>query len=294
MRKIIISLSISAVVAAFILAYAPRPAKNKEIIEQFWVQKTFANSNYDAVIAGDSRIYRGVSPSEIEENSSKVHKAINLGFSSGGLSPEYLDFAISKFDKSSKSKFLIVGITPHSLTSEAFKNEALAEYQSYKQFDVFRYKYLSPVLQHIAPYRPIEIFNYVKKNYQEHYKKGGWVASDYIKRDKTRALKSYAKTFKKYQVKDSTLQLFTEKLKNISSAGIKIIAFRPPSSRAMRELEDSISGFNEAALRRELNHLNIPYLELKDENYTSYDGSHLEKESAKKLSKEIAQAIDIL
>ncbi len=65
---------------------------------------------------------------------------------------------------------------------------------------------------------------------------------------------------------------------------ISIIAFRPPSSIAMRNLEDSISGFDEEYIKRELEDMGVQWLDFREGDFNSYDGSHLHFESAKKLS----------
>lgn len=287
MRKIQIVLGLSFLLFCLIKLVAPEPIKNKELVQEFWIQKTHANKNYNVVVGGDSRIYRGFSPEDLNQATSKDLSSINLGYSGTGFSSDYLDFCMSKFDDNSKTKVLILGITPHSLTKESFKNEASRKYAVASTFEIFRYKYLSRILKHLSPYSPTEFFNRKTTNYQEEHKKNGWISSYYLEPDSSKALKSYAKTFMKYQVTDNEVNTFLNKVKEIRTQDILIIAFRPPSTKAMRNLEDSLSGFDEKCLKRKLEGMGVQWLDYKDGDFNSYDGSHLHYESAKKLSRQL-------
>jgi len=285
MRKIQIVLGLSFLLFCLIKLVAPEPIQNKELVQEFWIQKTHANKNYNVVVGGDSRIYRGFSPEDLNEATNKGLSSINLGYSSAGFSSDYLDFCISKFDFNAETKVLILGITPHSLTKEGFKNKASEKYAVASTFEIFRYKYLSLILKHFSPYSPSEFFNRKTSNYQEQHNKNGWISSYYLEPDSSKALKSYAKTFLKYQVADNEISTFLNKIKEIRTQDISIIAFRPPSTFAMRNLEDSISGFDEEYVKRELEVMGVKWLDFKDGDFNSYDGSHLHFESAKKLSR---------
>ena len=105
--------------------------------------------------------------SDILSNVSSDLSFINLGYSSAGLSDEYLNFVVSKFNPESKNKILIIGISPLSLTKEAKKNEALKSYLELSKFDVFRYKYLSHFLEEFAPYKPLNLIKQKKKRHQK-------------------------------------------------------------------------------------------------------------------------------
>ncbi|MDE0772865.1 MAG: hypothetical protein OSB25_11770 [Salibacteraceae bacterium] len=284
MRKIQIVLGLSFLLFCLIKIIAPEPIKNKELVQEFWIQKTHANSNFNAVIGGDSRVYRGFSPEDFNDASVTDLLSINLGYSSTGFSSDYLDFCLSKFDVNSKKNVLILGITPHSLTKEAFKNEASNKFAIASTFEVFRYKYLSSFLKYLSPYSPSELFNEKTDNYKEKHEKNGWISSYYLEPDSSRALKNYTKTFLKYQVTDNEINAFLNKVKEIRTQDISIIAFRPPSSIAMRNLEDSISGFDEEYIKRELEDMGVQWLDFREGDFNSYDGSHLHFESAKKLS----------
>jgi len=56
-------------------------------------------------------------------------------------------------------------------------------------------------------------------------------------------------------------------------------------------LENEISGFNEKEVKQRLNKIGVHWIMLKNEDYLSYDGSHLHYDSALKLSQLLGQKI---
>lgn len=291
MRNIKITVLVTLILIVLFKILLPIPEKNQEEMDQFWYSKTFAKSEYDIVVCGDSRVYRGISIEDLKKPSQKQLEAINLGYSSGGMSSEYLKFAVSKFNKKAKNKILVIGLTPHSLTQEAFKNEALHEKMKVAPAQQFRYHYLSSFLKSFSPYKPIDLISHKKDNYREEYMPGGWIASSYIIPDSTYAWESYRKTFTDYQVQQKQVDSFLSDLKKYKNQGIKIVAFRPPSTLGMRQLEDSLSKFNENQLKTAINELGGVWIEFRDGDFVSYDGSHLEKKSAQKLSRIIGETL---
>ena len=77
----------------------------------------------------------------------------------------------------------------------------------------------------------------------------------------------------------------------MSAEGIKIVGFRPPSTLAMEQLEDSLSGFDYSKFINEFKQMGGIWLTFSLQDYKSYDGSHLHYESANKFTKNLAQKI---
>ena len=293
MKRYFILISTTIALMVLFKLLFPGPTNNKEMVKSFWSNKTHSTNNFDIIACGDSRIYRGIS-SDILRNITLDLSFINLGYSSAGLNNEYLDFVVSKFNPESKNRILIVGISPHSLTKEAKKNEDLKSYLELSNFDVFRYKYLSSFLKEFAPYKPLNLIKQKKSNYLQTYNEDGWVSSDYIKPDSTLALKSYKKIFNENKISHKDILLTVNKLRQISLSGINVIAFRVPSTSQMERLEDSISGYNESFVKNSLIQHSITYLDFQNSDFTSYDGSHLNEKSARKLSEQIGIKIKAL
>lgn len=263
--------------------------------KDFWMNKTFASSSYDILVAGDSRVYRGVSVAAMKNASDQPHEILNLGYSSAGFSKEYFDFVLSKFENKSNSKILFLGITPHSLTKKAFENEHLHESINITSEEVFKRKYLSKIYKLFAPVKMSALITKAKRkrvNYIQEYTSEGWVASDKVIRNENEALKSYHRTFSKYGVEDKEIQLFLDGVLSVLEQGITVVVFRPPTSVALRQLEDKMSGFDETSLKKELLEMGVKWIDFECSNFKTYDGSHLTKESALNLSTQLGNVLN--
>lgn len=102
-------------------------------------------------------------------------------------------------------------------------------------------------------------------------------------------MKSYSTRFTGNQVLERNINRLAENVALWSKKGVKVFAFRPPTTHKMVELEDSLSGFNEAAIRVRLEKEGAIFLDFNIDDYTTSDGSHLQKESAIKFSIDMAR-----
>lgn len=258
-----------------------------------FISKTNTDEKFKIIIAGDSRTYRGISPQEISKN--LKYEALNLGYSSAGFSELIFKIINEKLDTSSKTKIIILGITPWSLTPEANKNEHLTQELSRKHEEILADKYFFKIKNSFPALSPKFIFNkfIINKyhnNYQQEYMPNGWIASWYLEQNKYLALEDYVKTFKNNTVSKDIINNLNNQVKIWTSKGIKVYGFFPPSSFDMEVLENNLSGFSRTNFINEFINSGGLWLNV-SKNYTSYDGSHLEKNSAIKLSNEIAKLI---
>lgn len=296
-KKIIYALVIASILFLVAKAIFPSAEGNKKYEEkQFWLKKTFGEEKADVVIGGDSRVYRGVSTNSLSKGLGGNLTSLNLGYSSAGYSNEYFDFLLSRMKKK-ETPILILGITPHSLTKEAAKNEDYNQYKKMTAFQRFEGLYLSELKKVFTLHNPKEIVEilFVKRSQREGYfqdfTEGGWVGSYEIPNDSTSAIESYKKTFGKYQVSESVTEAFLKRVEKIRKSGVQVIAFRLPTTDQMEQLEDSISGFNEDYIKEQLESYGCVWLEFQNKGYRSYDGSHLHFKSAEKLSEELGNRV---
>src|SRR5687768_2737382 len=85
------------------------------IRKRFWILKTHGTEQYNLIIYGDSRVYRGVSPLEFEKVIPNTH-AINFGYSSASFSSFMLGEVEKKMDHKSNRKVIVLGITPNAIS----------------------------------------------------------------------------------------------------------------------------------------------------------------------------------
>lgn len=269
----------------------------KQQKKEFWIKKTHEGTRKNILVAGDSRIYRGVSTDKIlaelgEEG--KELSAVNLGYSSAGFGDNYLDYIDQRIQKNTaKKRLIILGLTPWSLTAKACKNEQYEQYKAASYMEQFKAFYLNNYIN-FESYKPTEFWEilqnppttdfYNNQEYYEQFHTDGWIASYRLPLDSMRAVGDYTKVFTESKIDQGRLEAVFQKVETWIGQGIEVIAFRPPTTHAMEHVEDSLSGYNEENAIKKLKSLGVHYLETKSEDFLSYDGSHLHYESAEKLS----------
>ena len=274
--------------------FFPAPVKNSEMRNEFWLKKTHPTRKYDYVIGGDSRTYRGFSTGDFEKELDQDITAMNFGYASIGFSKEYLRFLL---DQTKENGNVILGITPHSLTKEASKNEEFHQYRDVGWFEKWKGLNLSAYTKYFAPYKADEMRDILTGKVSEDqynetfYPNKGWTKSSRIPEDTLVALDIYERIFNQYQI-DTTIQneLF-EHVNKWTRMGYTFYAFRFPTLTSMINLENRLSGFDEAYFIQEFEGAGGHWISIDPVGYHTYDGSHLHYTSAIKLAKEVGLSI---
>lgn len=293
--KIIFFLPIALVIVIALKLVLPTPNLNDAYRDYCWVKKTHSTEQFNVLAIGDSRVYRGVNPEFLLNENSDLN-AVNLGYSSAGFSKEYLSF-VSRRIKENGQRVVLCGITPYSFTPEALKNEHYHSFLDKNKNEVFKILLLSGYLKNLSRYSPAEIWDYyndvpITHLYYRDYRENGWVESYKIPFDSTSGLGPYRINFIDNTVDKNAEEEYLKWVKDMSAEGIKIVGFRPPSTLAMEQLEDSLSGFNYSKFIEGFEKNGGVWLEFSRSDYVSYDGSHLHYKSANKFTKYLAQEIE--
>ena len=264
--------------------------------ESFWAHKVTADSIFDIVAVGDSRVYRGIDPKEIEAqyfklNGSKI-EAFNFGFSSAGLDPYILEQSCRLLNSKGK-RILIIGISPNSFIESSQENGHLRKVESQNAKDLWIKKNIYPELYALRRYA---ISDFVKYKHKEFYLEkfnlnSGFVGSSKLPYDSTAAINQYSKQLKANKIDTSAVRVFLETLQKLKSEGIRVVAIRIPTTERMRVLEDKLTDNFCYKLFNIIEAEGIECIKVHDSNIHSYDASHLDEKSAKLLSLKIANLI---
>lgn len=292
--NIALTLVIASVLIGSLSFVMPKD-KEKYLRDQFWTRKTFAPAVYDIVIMGDSRIYRGVSPAEMEKQL-PGKKILNFGYSNGGLNTDMFEMATQKLAKNSRDALIVLGVTPNSITGYSRKNVQFWQEKTRPREDIFERLYLNGILYHFSATTPEAIWNLLKNKKQDsyygnEYYPNGYVESEKFPTDTTEAIPSYIQDFTTYKVKEQYIRELIRQVNAWNKKGIKVIGFRPPVSAPMRMLEDTMGLYNEGSIKAQFKEAGGHWVDFNPNRYQTYDGSHLNKESALKLSNDLAAEI---
>lgn len=288
--KIYLTICLLIVIVFCVKLFVPAPYINKELQNEFWVKKTHKTTLKNIVIGGDSRTYRGVSTKHLLKGQSNL-TAVNLGYSDGGFNSEYLQFLYKRLDTAAQQKIMLFGITPHVFLKKCSENEKLIEYQNKTSSEIFSGMHYASFLKHFPPYTPYELFDDSSETYLIKYHQDGYAASDNLKGDFGYTYWVYWDTYMKEKVSDSLIDVFFTDINEYQKKDIMIVAFGPPNTSHMKEIEDSHSGFNRHNFRTRLKENNVHWIEVNDSIYKSYDGSHIFHDDAERLSEFLGQKI---
>ena len=263
----------------------------------FWHHKIHTNDRYDMVIVGDSRIYRGVDPACIEKlmGGDQAIKVFNFGFSSAGLDSAFIEDAIRLLDTNAQPPILVLGVSPSALADENMRNIHYYQEKNRSYTEQLQRRYLNTFLGNFDPSAPSLVRNLLVDNkegyFQKHYK-NGWIASEKIPTDLWKDLWMLEDGYKKavwslyYQTRLIHL------IAGWEARGIEVIAFRPPAAAHFESAENTLSQFRESAIAAQIEAVGGTWIDIKDRyQYQTYDGSHLLKSSAQKLSIYLAKQI---
>jgi len=287
--KVLISFILTCVCLYSINHYSLNSYSNKALKiknKSFWINKVHFQGNKDILIFGDSRTYRGINP----EVDPLKRNNINLGFSSAGLSPNYIETSLKR--NNSEETILLLGITAHSFSKVAFQNSHWNEFRKVGRFDIFLdsnenyLKGFTPFLSN--QHKPQKDSNYIEK----YNLKTGFVWSDKKTHNIESGLKIYKDIFRENKFSYKLLKETVSYLNTLKNR--KIYAFIIPTNSKMITIEKEIAQFDEVLVKTILRKSSINVIEIPESlksKLITYDGSHLTGRSANILSEFIFSKI---
>jgi hypothetical protein len=231
-------------------------------------------------------------------------RVLNYGFSGLGYSHSYLDAINRVLDPNSARKVIVLGITPHSLTKGAARENGFTEWVKKSSFDRVCARHFGAAFHLFRPLDPGEVYRVFalfglcnKVSYYQEYHPDGWVASYKVPETPQEGLERYSRIFdldRSGPVDSKNVDLLIQTVAYWRLAGIEVYGFRPPNCSEMQELENRLSKFDEEAFRTKFEEAGGVWFECKKDSYRSYDSSHLHRNAAVRLSRRLAKKIAVL
>jgi hypothetical protein len=289
-----LALTAAAVVALAVLRtdrqYASAPT-------WYWRMKLGWQHAADVVLAGDSRVYRGLDPSAFAARLQR--RCVNFGFSAVALDDEYLDAVERTLSPASKPPVVILGVTPWSLTPRAAAANGFLDAVAEERRAFLPVTWLRAFDRLDAALRPLALDLYRAPNtthtrateddYLQEFTADGWVASDQRHHRPEAALQAAAADHARGNTLDpATLDRLTARVQRWRAQGWLVLAFEPPTSPATARLTHELSGWTAHDVPTRLRAAGATWIEVAPADYASYDGSHLTADSARRLSRLLA------
>lgn len=292
MKYRIIYLFCSSLILVCLVGFVrPEPMNSKASEIFFWNNKVNDTKKYNFIISGDSRAYRGVAPYEIE-TIIQNYEVKNLGFSSGGFNEEVFKLVNKYLDINKNDNIVLICLTPFSLTNSAYESGHIKSLEKNRGFENWKINNITKRLTFFDPIIPSEIAaRYFSYGYYHKYCNNGWIESEKLPIDRDIALELYTKEFANNKFSEMAFQVLLENIFDLTNKNVKVYALRMPVYPKLKALEDSLSGFNENIIKSKIISSGGYWLNVQDSLYSTYDGSHLDGESARLLSVNIAKKI---
>lgn len=280
-----------------IIFLARTPKAGVLLPQEYWAMKTSWQGCADIVLAGDSRLYRGVSPQAMKDFL-PGKTILNFGFSANGYSQEYLD-RTAEVLRPGGQRAIVLGITPRSLTPAAIQTNGFIKAMQdaaarlgpqaadtfWAQFDgLCEPVAFDQAFTSLLPWKP-------RSRYTSDYQADGWVRSEKTPENPRYMLTSYATTFDGNQVDPEVVNRLLARVRQWRQAGIAVYGFRVPTTAEMVALENRFSGFDEKAFMSAFAQEGGTWIAVDQAKYHSYDGSHLRYDGAMQLSHDLARQI---
>lgn len=273
-----------------------RPNKLLGMYEKrFWATKITWRDYADVVITGDSRVLGGISPGRMQKTLTD-RRIVNYGFASNLYVPEYLDGVEETLKRQSDKKTIILGITPHALTEDPDITDQFIELKSLSKRDVFIDIHFAAVMSffNYMSFRDVMLGIFpglAKSHTRKELFADGWLAYSKNPPGEKKELKNYRRIYQRCQISQKMIENLMDYISMWTKSEIKVYGFLVPTCTQMVELEKKLSGFNLAEFEVAFKEAGGIWIQIDQTAYESFDGSHLQRESALELSQDLATKI---
>jgi hypothetical protein len=225
-------------------------------------------------------------------------KIFNFGFSSCNLNKQYLDNARRLLRKDAKEPHIVIGVSPHCLLRR--KPERNAYLKWVENDDINRKKIMALVLLQSLGVRRLRNRSFkisrwvLAGNLKQRFHYDGWVATDGIDPDPMEYVQRLEEIFDRHIADQTVIDELIASVRRFSEQGIKVWGFRPPTNQSMVALENQVRNLFYPELIQEFKLAGGCWLDIPQDGYDSFDGSHLDINHALKLSEQVARQIAAL
>ena len=265
--------------------------------EAFWAMKSEWKSEADVVLLGDSRILRGVSPAAVQDTLVDA-RVLNYAFNALSYTESYLEKAEELLDAASSNPIMVLGVTPLTLTQSSYRDNGFLDYiierntaKLGSRFATFR--------RFFMPIETRELINTLgpdDKAFHRYrrYHRGGWLESYDSPEDPSENMAIYATMFRPEQrgsVRAEVREIVFNAISEWTARDIRVYGFRPPTCEAMLALEGVEAKWDLDEFIERFEAAGGHWLTFDEAKYRTYDNSHLDSDSAKRLSADLAAKI---
>ena len=254
----------------------------------FFRMKLAWNAEADAIVLGNSQVYRGVDPRGFAQTCPGP-KVLNFGFSGTLMRPEYLEASLATLRREGP-RVLLVGVNPLEFKDRRLSDGFVAAREHDKQFKLpwQMESALRPVLHRL---RPLEAPIPGARRVTWDYRPDGFVASNSPPREVGAARQNrYRNEYRNKPFSPEMYEGMLVQLAKYQQAGYRVLLFSTYSSPAFEAVDAEMTGLDDSKLAADAARYGLIFLSLPVHGLRSYDGTHLDAPSATEFARRLGTA----
>lgn len=246
----------------------------------------------DGAAGGDSRVQRGVAPNVMAPKLGAA-RLVNLAYPHAALTSDYLARLADALDPDCKSRVIILGVTPASLTLNAAGRSTFAREQNLTAWDRVR----EPLEWFFKPYAVDALSRALLTDSGKsasYLSPDGWRAASTREIDpeqEARKLRPFLLAGNTDSIDPRIVGDLMAWVRRWTAAGVRVYGFRPPTNPETVAAENLLYDFDESRFAAGFEQAGGVWLCVAPDTYETYDGSHLLGSAAVRLSEELARQI---
>ncbi|GMU55451.1 MAG: hypothetical protein AMXMBFR33_45970 [Candidatus Xenobia bacterium] len=257
---------------------------------EFWARKKLWRRCFDTVVAGDSRAYHSLFPTEMAPLA-RGRTIGNFGFAGCAIEKRYLDAVDQVLDlRPGRERTVILAITPHSLTRLAHQSNGFLELNRVNRLELLALSRLGGIRDLGDPITADDVKNQIRGvRYIQTLKPDGSIAAYKTPENPKEALSEYRARLETTELRPESLQELSSAIQAWTARGVRVVGFRPPTTTAMVELEEQLLPY--PPVPQLFQSAGGQWLEIPPAAYPTYDGSHLRFDGAARFSQDFARML---
>lgn len=254
------------------------------------LHKFYPSHQYDIIVSGNSRIETGIVPA-VMETILTDYRILNFGHGTSKMSPLTFDAIEQRLNSDTPYPVIVLGITPLGLTDTGASDTTLKGSAAWSFEQQVSQRYFPAVYDFFYPTTITEILNVairIGPSVQTHGigHDDGWLELEVLHEDPTWFSQE---PLINEHITPALIEGVMERTQDWVDRGITVFAFRPPTVALTVALENERTGFDEAEFQRQFEAAGGIWIDIPQDDYVAFDGSHLEREQAGRLSHELAR-----
>ncbi|MAB81366.1 MAG: hypothetical protein CMJ89_18660 [Planctomycetes bacterium] len=274
----------------------PQGSWDRSHPKRFWAQKLEWERQFDIVFAGDSRVVFGIAP-EVATETMGGARAANFGFLGGGYSAAYLEALEGTLDPASPAPILVLGFSPRSIVPTLTWLNEFTEARDMGLCDRLTQRYFSELLWNHRRLDLVQLEDWFRgsSEFEEviyNFRDDGWIETQVVDTERlsrTDRMNPITEPVDPYP--PTMIEAVMDHVERWSSAGIRVFGYRSPTPGRRARNEDELYRFDEPFFVASFERSGGTWLELPGDEYTFWDSSHMDDESARAFTAEVMRAM---